>query len=61
MNYTIDEEDVAVEEPEEGQIEVIQKLDYLCTACFDVLTEEELGSNKDNCPNCNETDCITER
>jgi hypothetical protein len=35
--------------------------EYQCTACFDILTADQLGKNKDNCPMCNETDCIMER
>ena len=60
MNRYIEEE-VITEEPEEGTVETIEKLEYLCTACFDVLTAEDLGENKDNCPSCNETECVTER
>jgi hypothetical protein len=50
-----------VEESEEVPQETLTALEYLCTACFDVLTADQLGKNKDNCPTCNETDCITER
>lgn len=35
--------------------------EFYCTVCFDVFTASDLGKNKDNCPTCNETDCITER
>lgn len=52
---------VAVVEPEEGTIETIEEVAYMCTACFDVLTAEELKGNTNDCPSCKETDCIMER
>ena len=55
------EEEVITEEPEVDIVETIEKLEYLCTACFDVFAADDLGENKDSCPGCNETDCITER
>ena len=58
--YSDNDEEVVTEEPLEDQIETLGKVEYQCTACFDVLTADELGENKDNCPNCKETDCITE-
>jgi hypothetical protein len=35
--------------------------EYYCTVCHDVFTASDLGKNKDNCPTCNETECIMER
>ena len=46
-------------EVEEETEEIV--VEYICTSCMDIFNADELGHDKDACPNCGERDSLMVR